>query len=411
MPRSDAAGPDATETAIVLFFEEEQGRCLIVCDQQLKAYAESIGVLDSNTAVAQITGEVRRAKGECSTLIINSQNRLHTARSKTTHLAEDLDLFKKKHRIRREPRYPESTLWHWGILGGFVVAETAFNGYMFSIGNPYGLLGGATQAAFFASGNVAVGYFAGRLILPNVWHRNWVRLIAGLFGCALFFGVALFFNLAVGHYRDEIALPPYDDVARRALVGLLARPFGLIDLTSWMLFGFGVLFNIGAMIDAWKMDDRYPGYGLLHREAELAHQDYTNATGAFHVDARGIRDSSLERIEQIAKRATINMNQQQILARRSEHLRNAFLQHQSYLELCCQTLLGEYRSANEQHRHTQSPQHFARSYQMRYVSLPPVTLLVSPALAGTVQSAHEDINEAYDRAISAFETVRTLTTV
>lgn len=409
-PRPDAEILDYVEREIVGFFEEERNRCLEIYDQQLRAYRESVGALDSQTAASQIAAEKNRTIGNLSTLAVEGRNRLHREISRTRNLATDLRRFKEENGLSREARYPEAKWFYWGVLAAFILIETGFNGLMFARGSPFGLLGGAFEAIFFALANVTLGYSLGRHAFPNAAHRRILKRLAGSVAVVLLLALAVVFNLAVGHYRDAMAIPPYDDAAARALSTLRSDPSSLADLTSWMLFAFGLVFNLGAALDAWKMDDPYPGYGSLHRDYERAHQDYTEAVREVYEHAKELRDSGDAKLDAIAQRATLNMQQQQTLIARSTHLQKKFSQHQDYLERSCQSLLEEYRQANQLHRKSAPPLHFRAEYAMMRVDLPSIEpASVSKELASTLKSAHDEIAAAYKSTIDEFATVEKLT--
>ncbi len=103
--------------------------------------------------------------------------------------------------------YPESRMWHWGILVALVVLESLVNGLFFGANVEGGLLAGTSYAVLISVVNVAVLGWLIAAMVRQVHHRDPRRKVGGLAGLAAVAGVAMFWNLLVAHYREAL---PYD---------------------------------------------------------------------------------------------------------------------------------------------------------------------------------------------------------
>lgn len=408
-PRSTAESLGATELEITGFFEEEQSRCLALADRQLKALRDGIGHLQGQISTSSIEMHTRRATGDLQTLQRSGLNQLDAEASSLKALSADLAAFKARHGLQRQARYPESRKWHWGVLTTFVAVEALINGYLFARGNPLGVLGGVSEAILLAGLNVAVGLVAGRAVFPNLIHRSWLRKAPALGGLFAYILLAVVVNLAVAHYRDALVEPPFINAPARALSSLINAPFELGDLTGWFLLGIGLLFNCGAALDGWRMDDPYPGYGILHRDKSLAQADYAASVEEFHDEAQEIRDLGLTALTAIEHQSRLAGVQQEEYKRRSEHLHKLFQQHQRSLEASFRLLIAEYRAENESARKTPRPDTFVRDVILPAQSLAPIeTSAPMPDLGARLADAAQEINQAYSATIAAFDSVRSL---
>ena len=103
--------------------------------------------------------------------------------------------------------YPESRMWHWGILVALVVLESLVNGLFFGANVEGGLLAGTSYAVLISVVNVAVIGWLIAAMVRQVHHRDPRRRVGGLAGLAAVLAVAMFWNLFVAHYREAL---PYD---------------------------------------------------------------------------------------------------------------------------------------------------------------------------------------------------------
>jgi hypothetical protein len=202
---------------------------------------------------------------------------LHTARGRAVENEAEVTRFRTEHRLQRPAiRTDANWIFAAGFIGIILLAEMILNGYFLSKGSQLGLLGGVLEALIIALINVTIAGMVGRLAMPNMHHRNWLRKLSGTIIFLAYLGAIFGFNLAVGHYRDAVATNPFEG-AILAGRSLRAHPLGIEDLSSWALVLMGCLFSVMALLKLYWMDDPYPGYGERHRAWIDAAEDYNDA--------------------------------------------------------------------------------------------------------------------------------------
>ncbi|MDE2880345.1 MAG: hypothetical protein OXU69_00940 [Gemmatimonadota bacterium] len=122
--------------------------------------------------------------------------------------------------------YPESRIWHWGILVALIVLESLINGLFFGANVEGGLLAGTAYAVLISVVNVAVLGWVLAAMVRQIQHRDGRRRIGGMAGLVGVLGVALFWNLFVAHYREALPYdyPPAPDTLPVAQSGVAGTP-------------------------------------------------------------------------------------------------------------------------------------------------------------------------------------------
>ena len=89
--------------------------------------------------------------------------------------------------------------------------------------------------------------------------------------------VALLLNLALAHYREVSGMGLVGAAGQEAFARMMANPMGLAEIQGWILFALGFLFWVISVIDAYGLDDRYPGYGRVDRSLRAAIDELSEA--------------------------------------------------------------------------------------------------------------------------------------
>ncbi len=126
---------------------------------------------------------------------------------------------------------------------------------------------------------------------------------------------------------------------REAPRRLLASPFGLTELQSWLLFGIGFVFSIGAMVDGLLFFDPVIGYTGLERRWVAASKKFTDAKENLIESLRDIRDDAAEAMNTAARDLTVRRSAFEDLLKARGRLSQRFVEHQSQTERACNALL------------------------------------------------------------------------
>lgn len=176
----------------------------------------------------------------------------------------NLNYFRRSLGVARPARYPESGIFHFGLIAFIVVLESVANAYFFSQASDLGLLGGVLQAAVFSMVNVAWSFGLGLTAYRYLNAPGLGLRFLAMLGVGLHIAGALFINLAIAHYRDLIALSP-DGATFAVITQLTAAPFQLEAFESLMLFLIGTLIAGFAVWKGYTTEDPLPGYGPADR--------------------------------------------------------------------------------------------------------------------------------------------------
>src|SRR5262249_25956247 len=141
-------------------------------------------------------------------------------------------------------------------------------GSFFAEGSESGLIGGLAQAFVLSllnvGGAVAYGIYGARLLC----HRQWSVRVLGITTTLAYAMFALALNLTVAHFPDLYVMNAGQVRADDVLQRLANGPIRFRDVQSWILGIFGVGLSLGVLIDAFGLDDPYPGFGDVGRRRQ-----------------------------------------------------------------------------------------------------------------------------------------------
>lgn len=276
---------------------------------------------------------------------------LRDARLQAERRKRELLDFKSAHRLRRAAEYPDfgKKFLFGGIVAVLFLIESFANTSFLAEGNELGLVGAYTVAFVISLLNLAPAFFLFGPLSRRFSHVDaGQRALAGL-GTAAYLFLAFVLNLGVAHYR-EVSGDLVGNAGAAVVERLGAAPFALQDAESWLLFGMGFLFSLGAFFDGRKFDDAYPGYGAVDRQHEKAVSTCDDAVSEVTDDLNEVRQKALDGF----KRLVHDAKQQPLEERNLAHLRRtAERNYTAYLDRLdgiAAALVAEYRKANLQAR-------------------------------------------------------------
>jgi len=299
--------------------------------------------------------------------------------------------------------YPESRMWHWGILAALIVLESLINGLFFGANVEGGLLAGTSYAVLISVVNVVVLGWVLAAMVREIQHRKGGRRIGGMAGLGAVVVVAVFWNLFVAHYREAL---PYDyppapdtllvaqsgtgqsqaapspttqtpatqspqadslpetcwrgpdesDADQEALCLFRASPFGLGGFYSYMLLLIGLAMCAAAAMDWYKTDDPYPGYGKRERHRRKTEDRLEQDRRELLADLNELHDDAARRLRNDF-RDPVQARQLALSDYTKLHARHTDLWGFARdLAKSCSGALDIYRNANREARSTPEPQ-------------------------------------------------------
>lgn len=291
-PRPDAHDLSDAENEIVATVGAERAQvdaervhARAEAEQRLKALAPtpqdfSGPALEAKLALKQASGRLEHDWAEAVA---------HNRRAR-----EEIEAFKRTHRLRRQAFYPRSTLLQAGLLFCAALFEALFSAALFAEDDARGLLGGAITAIGLSGANVTLGFLAGFLGLRYLQHVSWPFKIAGGFGFAALAALALMLNLFAADWRDLIAAANGSTIDRGADASF--HLWSLLQLQSPQAI---ILLMLGAGVWVFStlkgysgFDDPYPDFGKMDRAAGEASAALSSYRGQARFDLEEPLDSA-----------------------------------------------------------------------------------------------------------------------
>jgi hypothetical protein len=385
---NDAAG-DEVEAEIARFIEGEKKQALDILTDRMRDYGDRLGRLDVTGRAGEIEASAKEAIAEFQTEIELGLGELYRA-ERTLHEQEAwLHEFRRHNRLQRPASYPSSALLVVGVILCVGLVEVVLNTYFFAGANEFGFLGGFLEALIVAVLNVGAGVLTGLTGARFVSHRNYALRLAGLLILTVWLIFVAVGNLVVGHYRELLAEPDLALVG--AIPRFLADPLGLTSIQTWALVALGLAASLIALIEAFRMDDPYPGYGAVTRRHDNAMRRFLQVRADIVIDLANRKDEGLAALR--SAREDLRKRRDAFFAARNgrRQLLDQFHQHLEWLEAALKELIERYRGANVKARQEPAPPWFAQC-----------PVLIRPKLAEDADPVGEDkvrgVTEAADGA-------------
>jgi hypothetical protein len=363
LPPTNATPYDANESKIILKFKDELSESYRKAKDKIAGLNNRISKIDINPDFQNIENLPEKIKKEAANLINEFGSRLITIKEARDQLSLDLKEFQSTNNLSSLPDYPESKFLSITILVAIVFIESVGNGYFFAKGNEFGFLGGYTQALIVASANVAFAFFWGYLAIPQMNSVNKTKKYLGIISIPTYLLIAISFNLFVAHYRDELSLS-FEGANFRAISAFLETPFFLKDFDSFILFFIGLIISAIALIDGYKFDDKYPGYGRIYRRYKEAERKYHLCCSNIVKSLHNLKNQSLEELDDLSENYKKDYNHLNIQLSTKNKLIDLYEQHYQHLEGVCDVVLKHYQHANSSSRKTPAPKYFDENFSM-----------------------------------------------
>ena len=273
--------------------------------------------------------------------------------------------YKAANEIDEPATYPESRIWHLGLLAVIALVEVVINAFFYE--NAQGLLGGLVVAAGIAVVSLGFSALLGWVFrFKNLcqfdkrllgWSALVVFVILSIFGNALFAAFRSEYQLVVdpsevGQVREAF------QVAWSEATGIFYFQTDFKDLLSLVLFGLGVLANIWAFAKGYTIDDRYPGYGARDRRFQETNQTELTLQDALRAK---VKDLLQARRVEVQKALSAPRDQVGLISRRTAEVANAksaLTAAGSAIQRDYAMVIEAYRQANVSVRMLSTPGYF-----------------------------------------------------
>jgi hypothetical protein len=417
-PAKDAKNFDVVENDIISLVLDEKKRCVEAFTRNIETYGERQRSLDFEGRLTDIKSAVRNASADYVASVESGENELHQKRRQVVEHSGAVERFCAENGLTRPAHYPSSRILHWGAIAVLLLSEIALNTIFLSKGHEFGIIGGFGESIGIAMLNVLLGLAAGVFVLTGSRHK---KLSVKFFCILLLLGyilLAIIFNFFVAHYRDALGSALPEAAASNAVISFWQSPFELADFQSWILIGMGLSFSLLALLDGFKMDDPYPGYGRISRDRDSSETDYANTKDILIDETVLIRDRTIDDM-QVASR-DLNSRREEFLTIRDWKSKYVvrFEQHMEHLEQSANHLLEIYREADRFARSDEAPDHFSERWELKRPESEHVAADVGPSLeriTKLIENAQkslsggiETVNDQYEAAITGYKQIEAL---
>ncbi|OGH04253.1 MAG: hypothetical protein A2600_10885 [Candidatus Lambdaproteobacteria bacterium RIFOXYD1_FULL_56_27] len=359
--------------------------------ESLNRLSESQLKLETEIESKEFATLTRSAENEVETLKKHRFGALVNAFRKERKLLRELRAFKLRNQVDWEPRYPASMILHWSLIVGAVVAESIANSYFFSKGSELGILGGLFQALLISCVNVGMSALVGDLVLRQFNHILPKYKLMGLIGTCIYTVLLLANNLLAAHFRAQLEIDP-ERAGVAAVIAFWQNPLNVVAFDAWVMFVFGLVFALAALLKAYTADDRYPGYGSIHRNYEHSLEVISNEQETLIEDITTVYEQKTETLDQLIQDKRRLIRDYRKLLERAYALMEAYDHSLKVYTKGYNALLMYYRKINQEVRQENKvPAYFGAQSTFEHVELRGVDLSKLEKKANQYEESLENI--------------------
>lgn len=412
-PPPSAKAFDEVEQAVIARIEEEKRTSFQVLEDQFETFDERLRNLDFEDQLGLIRQANTTSLSDFKAAVKTGANLLHGLRKALKIAENELCSFERRNKLQRAARV-SSGAWYFAKIAVIVLLlliETIFNGNFLAVGSERGLLGGVVEAFTFAFLNIMFSLIFGLAWVRFITHHNIMLKLFGFIGGGSYIVFAVTINLALAHYRELAEVSRLAEASGEVMVRLASDPFTLTQLSSWTLFGVGLLFSIIAFFDGLFWTDPYPGFANVQKRLNSARDEYTTQTEDLVDSLRDVRDDHNAKVDEIIRELSQRRREAAAIIKHRDRTIKLFREHQNHLERTANELLTFYHDANRKARTEAEPPHFSEAYKMEAISVTPPSADEKHAdrLAKKIDQAQEElsvqiasIGQAFEEAIAQY---------
>lgn len=419
-PPPDSDTEDVAEREILAQIEILSRKAEEEFHSQLDLYDARIRrALHSGSQGASIDAAGQSAIADFIALTTVDLNRLHTAVQEVKGRQHEFDEFRTANKLVRLPDIvsPREQVYRWSLIAVFVMLESIFNGLFFAKGSETGIIGGVLQALVLSSLNVGVALLCGKYCLPRLFHVHLTSKLIGALATIIYSLWAPGFNLLVGHFRDLFI----ETAAQVSVPTLLDRFWSASyflpsDTQSLLLAALGMGLSVLSLIDAFGMDDLYPGYGAVGRRRVEAITAYSEHKEQCLERLASRRDTAIAEMLQIIELIHSAEYDLTLAVDGRSRLYSHYRGYLKHLGGVCERLLARYQEANMSVRSLPPPKRFHRPPVIPVVlidpELPPImerNSETSARVIGRLDRFIKQIHLQFEDSLHQYETVENLT--
>jgi hypothetical protein len=407
LPSESSIDLSEPERNIETFALQEKNYHTKIFDSAKKEIANKLGSFAPSLLVSDLKIEAGRAVTAFEASMNDHTAEVFIKKREYDGRKSEYEHFKAKNRLKGESNHPKSILLHVGILLSILLVEMLSNAYFFMDASPLGFVGGFIQALMIASIGIFLAW-ATSCFIRQANHISIIRKIFFVFLVILSFSCLVIFVLSIGHLRDFQDLNP--TIGIRGLDPqffankLIYKTLIFSSIDSYVMTAVILIFSIFAVIDFFKMDDAYPGYGRITRKFEESFDELNECQKTQRELLYKNREEAEHALRNLQKIVETKIGQQANLIAIYNIKEQQYIKDIENIKTKANELLVEFRKINLSERKTPAPAYFNNNYiEWEKVSIDGV----QPVLSGDTfielqQTFAQTIQASYSQVQSYF---------
>ena len=361
LPPAAQVGMDSVEMEILSRVEDARRRGLDNYENNRNVYSRRLRT--AHTARSEIDTIAGTARGNFAKEVKSYRSDMARIEEDVEKWNEALRRYQERHALDRPAYDRAGVIKTLVIVATFFIVETGLNGALFAGKNELGYAGGGFIAALISLVNVGVAGLSGTFA-RYAQYRFLIGRLLGYAVIAAWIAGSLVLNLAVAHFRDAVETLEAWQVATQASVDtLIATPFELASMESWLLMAWGLLISTITFLKFLLSGETYPGYARISERRLKAVERFENILADALDSLEKRRDKAIEDLKEAngLVREQIGDAIDALYGRRMMH---GHLQ--AFLDQCdmkATTLLKYYRDQNRAARSSEPPGHFDEDHR------------------------------------------------
>lgn len=407
LPSESSIDLSEPERNIETFALQEKNYHTKIFDSAKKEIANKLGSFAPSLLVSDLKIEAGRAVTAFEASMNDHAAEVFIKKREYYGRKSEYEHFKAKNRLKGESNHPKSILLHVGILLSILLVEMLSNAYFFMNASPLGFVGGFIQALMIASIGIFLAW-ATSCFIRQANHISIIRKIFFVFLVILSFSCLVIFVLSIGHLRDFQDLNP--TIGIRGLDPqffankLIYKTLIFSSIDSYVITAVILIFSIFAIIDFFKMDDAYPGYGRITRKFEESFDELNECQKTQRELLYKNREEAEHALRNLQKIVETKIGQQANLIALYNIKEQQYMKDIENIKTKANELLVEFRKINLSVRKTPAPAYFNNNYiEWEKVSIDGVQPVLSGAtfielqqtFAQTIQASYSQVQSCF----------------
>jgi hypothetical protein len=418
LPPLGVSSPDEVELQILNTYQEIASKASEDVRTTLTIYNQRLIGFDLSGMLEDIRDICRSSVTDFVAEVTKAKEEITTYRDRVKSKENDLVLFKKENKLIRSASYPDTNdkIFKYGVLLFLFLIETVGNAAFLSKGNELGYLGSYTEAIYISFINIGIAFLVGSLVTRHLFNK--ARILKFFALVILFFAVMASgaFNLLIAHYREITDSGLFSDAGSLAVQSMSSEPFQLKSIQAWVLFIAGWLFWLIALVDTHKLDDNYPGYGKVSRDAEDSKDEYATFKSEIIDQLKDLKDDSEAEIKDIRDRLGEVQGRISVILNDKNLLQEDYADFTEIVKDQFNQMVQSYRDANRSCR-SKAPAWFKESIKLKVPKVNDISDVISldhineQVTAGrkALDSSIDEFYQKFEEAVQSIDTIDNLT--